>query len=58
MKWTWKDMRLISIVRDNGLIELLTFLEHNYRPPSTMHMSARIRRDFDDGKAAVKIITA
>ena len=53
-KWTWKDMRPISIVRDKGLNELLTFLEPNYKPPSTTHVSARIRKDFEDGKAAVK----
>lgn len=53
-KWTWKDMRPISIVRDKGLNELLAFLEPNYRPPSTTHVSARIRKDFEDGKAAVK----
>ena len=54
MKWTWKDTRPISIVRDKGLIELLTFLEPNYRPPSTMYVSVQIRKDFEDGKAAVK----
>ena len=54
MKWTWKDMRPISIVRDKGLTELLAFLEPNYRPPSTTHVSAQIRKDFEDGKAAVK----
>ena len=53
-KWTWKDMRPISIVHDKGLIELLAFLEPNYRPPSTTHVSAQIRKDFEDGKAAVK----
>ena len=41
-KWTWKDMRPISIVHDKGLIELLAFLEPNYRPPSTMHVTAQI----------------
>ena len=54
MKWTWKDMRPISIVRDKGLNELLAFLEPNYRVPSTTHVSAWIRKDFEDGKAAVK----
>ena len=53
MNWTWKDTRPISIVHDKGLIELLTFLQPNYRPPSTMYVSARIRKDFEDGKAAV-----
>jgi len=53
-KWTWRDMRPISIVRDKGLIELLAFLEPNYRPPSTTHVSAQIHKDFEDGKAAVK----
>ena len=33
----------ISIVRDKGLNELLAFLEPNYRVPSTIHVSARIR---------------
>ncbi|XP_065891560.1 zinc finger BED domain-containing protein 4-like [Dysidea avara] len=47
-------MRPISIVRDKGLTELLAFLEPNYRPPSTTHVSAQIRKDFEDGKAAVK----
>ena len=47
-------MRTISIVHDKGLIELLAFLEPNYRPPSTMHVSAWIRKDFEDGKAVVK----
>ena len=47
-------MRPISIVHDKGLIELLAFLEPNYRPPSTTHVSAQIRKDFEDGKAAVK----
>lgn len=36
------------------LNELLAFLEPNYRPPSTTHVSARIHKDFEDGKAAVK----
>ena len=53
-KWTSKDMRPISIVRDEGLRELLTFLEPNHRLPSTTHVSALIRKDFEDGKAAVK----
>ena len=53
-KWTWKDMRPISIVRDEGLRELLAFLEPNYRLPSTTHVSALIRKDFEDGKVAVK----
>ena len=51
-KWTWKDMRPISIVRDKSLKELLAFLEPNYRPPSTTHVSTRIaqiRKDFEDG---------
>ena len=47
-------MRPISIVQDKGLIKLLTFLEPNYQPPSTTHVSARIREDFEDGKVAVK----
>ena len=54
MKWTWKDMRPISIVCDKGFNELLTFLEPNYKTPSTTHVSARIRKDFEDRKAAVK----
>ena len=53
-KWTWKDMRPISIVRHKGLNELLAFLKPNYRVPSTTHVSAQIRKDFEDGKAAVK----
>ena len=53
-KWTWKDMRPISIVHDKGLNELLTFLEPNYKPPSITHVIAWIRKDFEDGKAAVK----
>jgi len=53
-KWTWRDMRPIFIIRDKGLIELLAFLEPNYQPPSTTHVSARISKDFEDGKVAVK----
>jgi len=48
-------MRPISIVRDKGLIELLAFLEPNYQSPSTTHVSAWIHKDFEVGKAAVKI---
>ena len=51
---TWKNMRLTSIVRDEGLRELLVFLEPNYRLPSTTDVSALICKDFKDGKAAVK----
>ena len=32
----------------------MAFLEPNYRPPSTTYVSARIRKDFEDGKVAVK----
>ena len=53
-KWTWEDMRPISIVRDEGLRELLAFLEPNYRLPSTTHVCALICKDFEDGKAEVK----
>ena len=53
-KWTWMDMRPISIVRDKGLNKLLAFLEPNYRPPSTTRVSVQIRKDFEDGKVAVK----
>lgn len=42
-----------SIVRDTGLKDLLNFLEPNYQLPSTTHVSALIRKDFDDGKAAL-----
>ena len=56
-KWAWKDMRPISIVRDKGLNELLTFLEPNYNPPLTTHVSAWIRKDFEDRKAAVNPLT-
>ena len=48
-KWTWKDMRPTSIVGDKSLNDLLAFLEPNYKPPLTTHMSARIRKDFEDG---------
>ena len=50
-KWTWKDMRPISIICDKGLIELYAFLEPNYWSPSTMHVGAWIQKDFEDGKA-------
>jgi len=53
-KWTWKDMRPISIVCDEGLKEPLYFLEPNYRIPSTPHISALICKDFEDGKILVK----
>ena len=53
-KWTWKEMRPISIVRDKGLNESLVFLEPNYKPPSITHVSAWIYKDFEDRKAAVK----
>ena len=46
-------MRPISIVRDQGLRELLGFVEPNYRLPSTTHVSALIRKDFEDGKQAL-----
>ena len=46
-------MRPISIVRDDGLKELLSFLVPNYRPPSTTYVSSLIRKDFLDGKAAI-----
>ena len=49
-RWTWLDMRPISIVRDQGLRELLGFIEPNYRLPSTTHVSALIRKDFEDGR--------
>ena len=52
-KWTWKDMRPISIVRYDGLKELLSFLVPNYRPPSTTYVSALIRKDFLDGRAVI-----
>ena len=46
-------MRPISIVRDQGLRELLGFVEPNYRLPSTTHVSALIRKDFEDRKQAL-----
>ena len=47
-------MRPITIVHDEGLKELLAFLEPIYRPPLTIHVSAWIQKDYEDGKAAVK----
>jgi len=38
-------MRPISIVHDEGLKELLYFLEPNYRTPSTTHISVLICKD-------------
>ena len=52
-KWTWKDMRPISVVRDKGVKELLSFLVPNYRPPSTTHVSTLIRKDYLDGKSVI-----
>ena len=52
-KWTWKDMRPISIVRDDGLKELLNFLAPKYKPPSTTYVTSLIRKDYLDGKAAI-----
>ena len=40
-------MRPISIVRDDVLKELLSFLVLNYRPPLTTYISALIRKYFD-----------
>ena len=37
----------------HSLKDLLNFLEPNYQLPSTTHVSALIRKDFDDGKAAL-----
>ena len=55
LRWTWLDIRPIAIVRDKGLKELLNFLgpKWNYQLPSTTQVSALIRKDFDDGKAAL-----
>ena len=50
-KWAWKNMRPISIVRNNCLIELLSFLVPSCTPPSTTHVSSSIRKDYLDGKA-------
>ena len=52
-KWMWKDMRPISVVRDKGLKELLSFLVPNYQPPSTTHVSALIQKDYLDGKSVI-----
>ena len=52
-KWTWKDMQPISIVRDDGLKELLSFVAPNCKPPSTTHVTSLIRKDYLDGKAAI-----
>ena len=52
-KWMWKDMRPISIVRDDGLKELLSFLVPSYQLPSTTHVSSLIKKDYLDGKAAI-----
>ncbi len=52
-RWPWLDMRPIAIVRDRGLKELLNFLEPNYQLPSTTHVSALIKKNFEDGKAAL-----
>ena len=54
-RWTWFDMRPISIVRDQGLRELLGFIEPNYQLPSTTHVSALIRKDFEDGRDALTL---
>ena len=45
---------MIPIVHNKGLNELLTYLEPKCKPPLTMHVSTWIRKDFEDGKAAVK----
>jgi len=52
-KWTWKDMRPIFIVRDDGLKELLSFLAPNYKPPSATRVTSLIRKDCLDGKTAI-----
>ena len=41
------------MVHDTGLKELLSFLVPNYRPPSTTHVSALIRKDYLDGKSVI-----
>ena len=51
--WPWLDMRPIALVRDRGLAELLAFLEPNYVLPSATHVSSLIKKQFDDGKAAL-----
>ena len=52
-RWPWLDMRPISIVRDQGLKELLRFLEPNYIIPSTTHVTSLIKKNFADGKGAL-----
>ena len=54
-RWVWMDMRPISIVQDQGLRELLGLVEPNYRLPSTTHVSALIRKDFEDGNYGQQI---
>ena len=46
-------MRPIALVCDRGLAELLAFLEPNYVLPSATHVSSLIKKQFDDGKAAL-----
>ena len=52
-RWPWLDMRPISIVRDQGLKDLLRFLEPNYIIPSMTHVTSLIKKNFVDGKEAL-----
>ncbi len=54
-RWPWLDMRPIAFVCDRGLKELVAFLELTYQLSSTTHVSALIRKQFEDGKAALSM---
>ena len=53
-KWTWRNLRPVSIVEDAGLCEVLAFVEPGYRPPSHTHVSSLIKKRFADGVARLR----
>lgn len=53
-RWVWLDARPMSIVGDQGLRELMSFVEPGYTIPSRTHLTKLVRKQHQDGVEAVK----
>ena len=52
--WCWINLRPLNIVRDQGLRDVLQYMEPGYRPPSRTHVAKLVRARHQQGLELAK----